>query len=329
MTEMVAELEGVINIDGQLTDEFIASKEARWVKRDGRPVWIVCGDERGTEAASATELQQLMPEALPIQEGGLSIYGQVVGVTLNMLTVGVAQHGESYYDAVGGFQKLLRVVSEEMQADTSEFKVLPAQHSDAAKEQAANDSDEASFCIHGYGALGCAYCMSAGSVINLVAADPNVMDTGRRNVEAVTGMTDDPDVSKLQTAAAYVSGRIGADFAFDRQDYRQSGLPVQVLEGIPHMAAATTGYIVNLDPQSVGQAGYIYRGDVAGVALLVRRQDHDKQLDAGLLIKSQILQAAAVRAALAGGNPDDIGFGVRGGSYREALAKIAELEATL
>ncbi len=51
-----------------------------------------------------------------------------------------------------------------------------------------------------------------------------------------------------------------------------------------------------------------------------------QELDAGLLIKSQAMQAAAVRAALAGSDasgdhtadPRRIGFGFRGNSYQEA-----------
>jgi len=334
MAEVAAPEQTKINVDGYLTSEFIASKEDRWVNSDGKVVWTVCGDERPTDETSNEQLVALEPDVLPVQEGGLSIYGQTVGIAKNLLLAGMAQYGEPFYDRVGGLDGAIDKVIRFSAADSGPGAFRPAQHSDASKEQLANGTDSKEFCPHGAGALGCAYCMGAGLVTSLVATNDLVFNTGKENIELLTGEADDFEVDALRQASAQLASKLGPNYSFGREQYAESGMPVQVLEGKPHLAAQDTGYIANLDPHTVGQAGDIYRGDVAGVALVIRRLFKEYDLRPSLLIKSQILEAAAVRAALAShdisgdtsADPRRIGFGVRGNTFRDALVEIARLE---
>lgn len=333
---------------GYLSQEFIDKREGDWTDRDGQTVWLGCSDEGKPTDASIADLEQHNPDVMSPREGFLSVYGQVPGLAKNALAVGIATQGEEFIKRVDGLEGLIDKLTRFMKDDDSPLSVQPALHSDRTKEAAAGDtavSETTLFCAHGQAATGCAYCGGVGAVAHLVGTNARVQEVGKADIAYVTGRDDGITVDALIAAQAKVAQSIGPDFAFSREEYVASSLPVMVLqragEGDKHIAASKTGAIINLNPYEVRNAHKacdadedFYGLDIAGAALAIRRALKEYELPADLLMKSLILDAAAVRAVLAShdtegditADPRRIGLGVRGGTYQNALEQIKRLE---
>jgi hypothetical protein len=343
---------GETALTGYLDPEFIAEREDSWIPREGCPVWLGCGDEGVIDEASTRRLQKADPATLNPAKGYMSIYGQTPGITKNVLAVGMAVYGDEFYDQTGGFDGVLNRLQRFMAADASPWAVRPAVHTDRTREntafadmrkmaQFANIAipEDTAFCEQGLGPTGCAYNGGIGATSQLIATESLVQHVIENDLTYVFG---DSSLSQpLINAHAQLAARLGPDFTFDRQAYAKSGMPIMVLErqggeGDKHLPAAHTGALVNLDPETIGDASAAgaYRLDAAGIALLIRRIFKEYDLPADMLIASQLADAVAVRTVLAshdaGGNftpdPRRIALGVRGGTIQQALAKITELE---
>lgn len=341
-TEIVSR--GETTTGGYLSQEFIDRAEGDWQPRNGKQAWIVCGDERGIDPASADALEQKAPEALSPTEGGLAVFGQVPGLAKNIMAVGIATHGEEFFDKVGGLDGLTGLLTRSMEQDEGPYAVVPALHSDAAKEKVAfgalstdekaddTEISPAAFCAHGDAATGCAYCGNLGLASALVGSDAKTQELARADVLYACG--DDKGVDALMGAHKAIAEQVGADYRFTREAYAKSEMPVIILKGTPHAPAAETGVIINMNADQVGKAGEYYRMDVAAAALTMRRALPEYNLPSELLIKSLVMDAVPVRTVLASNDisgdhtaePRRLAIGVRGGTMASALKQIEQLE---
>jgi hypothetical protein len=345
--------ETAITPSGYLSEEFIAEREGTWVPRTG-PVWLGCSDEGKINQGSAQQLRDIAPGTMDPVEGYVSVFGQLSGIAKNVLVAGMTEYGPTFFEEVGGFAGVMRRLRTFMEADTSPLAVRAAAHSDRTKELAAlagasqaatllgiTLNQEITFQNEGLAPTGCAYNGGVGATSAIIAGDRLTQDVIGADIAYIFGRDDDRLAARLAGTHLYVAHRLGENFAFTRQDYRQSGLPVMVLErdggiGDKHLPANETGVIINLDPEVVGNAtaAGAYRMDIAGAALLVRRALPELNIPPKLLMAAFVADAVAVRTVLAAhdasgdptADPRRLAIGVRGGTVETALAKIAELE---
>ncbi len=330
-------------LTGYVQPEFIIDRENYWTDVLDKSVWVVCGDERRAGDKAVADFKALAPEALPLDEGGLSVFGQQAGIAKIAATSLYVQYGPEAFVKAGGYPGVLEQVNRTMVAVKHKTKALPALHTDEAKEaqahiEAGEDSD-GNFCTHGSAATGCAYCMGVGATAGLIGGDQTVQSVARDNVSFVFG--DDLYVDQIIEGQQAIVDEVGADYSFTRQDYAASQLPVMALVGTPHKAAKDTGLLWNNDIGSVrnsyaaamdGKEFYAVEGP--RVALLIRTILPEYDLAPELLMKVSLIEAAAVRLVLASHDvsgdatpdPKRIPIGVRGGSVTHALAAIAAQE---
>jgi len=337
----------VTNIDtsteqaaGQLSPEFIAEREAFFVRQEA-PVWGACGDDRPATEPSVAALAAAAPEATPANEAYASVFGGAAGMAKNIMLAGIVTHGPQFVAEIGGFEGAYETVVQKLLADKSDQAVYPLLHS-----AAGNENEDGSFCAHGSAAIGCAYCGGVGATSALLTDEASslIRDVARDDQVSIFG--DDQHVDDLLAAhtvflESATSGQ-GKDFVMDRPAYTaqvEKGRPVMILAGT-HASAKGTGVISNFEIGTVGSAGRageagkdFYRLDVAQVTAALLRNLPELELDPEVLMRAFVLDATPVRAVLAAhdadpelhGNldPRKLGNGFRG----DARAAIATLRS--
>lgn len=338
---------------GQLTEGFLQEREGLWVPRDGRPVWLGCGDEGYPTATSVAVFDEKRPDAMGLGEGYVSTFGQVVGVAKNVL---VAQHmtDPEFYSRIGGIEGMTRRLLAGSAVTGGPWQVLPASHSARPQEQAAREEHyraaraaaavagialpevtEVTFFRAGNAKTGCAHNMNAGRASSALANTTLYGIAGEELTHVFAGV----DVAPEQVLDAHIQigqkmqGPEGKDYVFGRSDYVELGLPTMVLQrdGSPtdhHITAAHTGVVFNFDPTQVRNARgaaaakrSFYAVDLAGIALWAGQALEEYGVNAAHLMQAMTAEAVAVRSVLAsndvsgnaGPDPRRLAIGVRPG----------------
>jgi hypothetical protein len=291
---------------GYLTQEFLAEREQCRVNRNGKHVFIGCGDDRPVTAESAAQLASNAPEnTLSPTKGYASIYGGPAGMAKNILVVGAAQYGEKFIADMGGFEGVMA-------------RIARGKNSATIHSAEGNEHSPQTFCAHGHDPVGCAYCMGVGATSDLVVNNPDLLEVGRADQVRVFGSDQGVDALVLghQRYLQHATGGKGKDFAVDRPAYNRyfgEGIRFMNLSG-SHVRARSSGVISDFDPSKVGNPTSAhadgkdyYRLDIGAVTdiSLEIMKDSGYQLSPELLARAYQLDSTPVRLVLAMHDKDE------------------------
>lgn len=328
-----------------------------------------CGDERGVDELSVRALDQIQAvlpsnqrrEIAPVNDGGVAVYGAFPGMVHNTMAAIMVQAGtdaEKAYFKLGGITGLQQSLASRMtSSETGMFAVEPTLHTAADKEIIAfncmppdlkfseqtlairgllavteSNGQNLLFCPHGSEATGCAYCMNAGAVSHGLGNNTAFQEKAIQDMAWLNDGQDPQWASQIfETHGLLADLMPGQEkFAYGRQAYETSGLPVMVLEGGPHALAKQTSLLISLDPTAASKPGRHYRDDIAASALATANALPEFHLDPRLLMESMIATAVPTRAVLASHDisgdhtpdPARIAIGGYGGTIDSAVDTI-------
>lgn len=324
---------------GRLAPEIIKQYESIWVPFT-QPVYGGCGDDRPPTDASALELFTSRPDVLNPAEAFASIYGGMPGAAKTVMIVGITQYGKDFYHKVGGMEGLMDKMYRYTIASTDEKKIVYVLHS-----AEGNENSDGSFCKHGNGAVGCAYCAGIVALSGLLKSDEHkiIHEVALEDQKEIFG--SDFGVQNIRESHGSFLHLVRSDddgeFTMDRKAFItqvEKGVPMMILAG-RHARARDSGLLLNFNADEIGSSSVasqigstMYRKDIMTVVRDLRKIFKEYDLSAELLARSIVYESTAVRAFLAANDADpelngvldprNLAMGWRGNA-QEALKLVA------
>lgn len=294
--------------EGYLSAEFLAEREQYRVDRDGKKVFVGCGDDRPPTEESAAALASEAPEnTMDPAEGYASIFGGLAGTAKNILVVGAAQYGEEFIEAVGGFEGVVE-------------RLAQSENPQTLHSAEGNEDSPVTFCDHGNNPVGCAYCMGVGATSEMLTNedDTTILDIGRDNQTRVFGSDDGVDKIVLghKLYLKHATHGKGGSFVVDRsayKDYLGKGIHFMNVRG-SHVSARRSGVISDFDITKVSNptdahkdGNDYYRLSIGAVTEMALKamEGCGYKLSPELLMRAFLLDSTPVRAVLVAHDKDE------------------------
>jgi hypothetical protein len=293
------------------------------------PVVLSCGDDRGVSQES---LDTLVARGLPMDRPFLRLFGGKYGATNILAVATTAQYGLDFAKAKLGSD--FHSLADEVANRAADLNVYMVSHSSQGAENSPAEVD-----ILSDGPLGCARIAALGKVNQLSAKDQLSIRVAEADSAAIFSISGQKaGFHKLPGAFATAShiyfGENPQSYAISRKEVADS--PVMILvrnhagpekDGVIHVVNLQKDKLSDVN-EAVARGSHYYDSDVTIVAETLMRSFPELRLDPQILLNVMLLDQAATRSALAGGDgpadPQRIPS-YRYGDGQEALSYLSSL----